>query len=39
MIMFSPAATARWITSKLANTVVAMPVTCVSGPPDLNVSR
>ena len=33
--MFSPAATARWITSKLANAVVAIPVTGVVRPAGL----
>ena len=37
--MLSPAALARWTTSKVQNTVVAIPVTSVSGPPNLKVSR
>lgn len=37
--MLRPAPTARRSTSMLQNAVVAMPVTSVSGPPNLNVSR
>ncbi len=37
--MFSPAALALRITSSVTKAVVAMPVTSVSAPPVLNVSR
>lgn len=37
--MFNPWAIARRTTSKLANAVVAIPVTGVAGPPALKVSR